>query len=309
MIGESSSTATRRVMTSGQRQNSVCAVVLNYVSYDQAIQCVADLLAQDYVGLDIVVVDNHSPNDSLQQLAAAFEAEPRVTIIETPENLGYARGNNFGCEWRLSRGPVDYLVIANSDIRIPSTTALRKLVDFANAIADLGGAGPKVVNSKGFIQGPYRRPDLVTRSLRYLFPAIPYVHNLWKRGRGSQSVPRPCYAIVGAFMLLEASAFLRIDMFDSKTFLGAEEYILSEKFMRIGRRFYYFPQVTVVHNHGGTVVGRTGRSSWNTYQRGVDSMIYYFKEYRKSGPLGIQFYRASSLLYGRVLFPLRKLFM
>ncbi len=146
------------------------AIVLNYNNYDQSIDCVHDLLNQDYPKLDIVVVDNRSPNESFRFLEKAFADESRVAVIKTENNLGYAGGNNFGCTWQLHKGEVDYILIVNNDIRIIDRTVLRKLVKFADDKHDLAGVGPKVVNTKGFIQGPYSKPNFLLRGLRLLFP-------------------------------------------------------------------------------------------------------------------------------------------
>jgi hypothetical protein len=288
---------------------TVSAIVLNYISYDQTIRCVNDLLVQDYPELDVVVVDNHSPNESFRLLQTAFVREPRVTVIEAAGNLGYAGGNNFGCQRRLSEGSVDYLLIANNDTRLSDRTVLRQLLSFADRTDDLGGVGPKVVNTRGFIQGPYSRPNVIMRSLRYLFPIAPYIYSIWAREVKRESHPVPCYAIVGAFMLLKAFPFVKVGMFDTTTFLGAEEYILAEKFLKMGLRFYYFPSVFILHDHGKSAVGRTGREGWNAYSRGVESMVYYFSEYQKVGPAMLQFYRLSATVYGRAVYPLRKYFM
>ena len=78
----------RTTTTSNRNRNLVSAVLLNYISYDQTIQCVTDLLAQEYSALDIVIVDNRSPNGAFKHLANAFRSEDRVSLIETPENLG-----------------------------------------------------------------------------------------------------------------------------------------------------------------------------------------------------------------------------
>ncbi|MHC2995793.1 MAG: glycosyltransferase family 2 protein [Candidatus Atribacteria bacterium] len=288
---------------------TLTAVVLNYSNYDQTIECVHDLLDQDYSKLDIVVVDNNSPNESLQHLQIAFANESRVAVIETGENMGYAGGNNFGCVWRLSKGAVDYFLIVNNDVRLFDRTVLRQLVDFANSKQDLSGVGPKVVNAKGFIQGPYSKPNVLLRSLRLLFPVVPYAQYFWMRALGRKDYARPCYAVVGAFMLLKASPFSQVGMFDETTFLGAEEYILAERFLKTSLQFYYCPLVSVLHNHGMSTVARTGRRGWHTYIRGVESMIYYFKEYQKVGVAAVEFYRTCAMIYGRFVFPFRKYFM
>jgi hypothetical protein len=280
------------------------AVVLNYLNYDQTILCVRDLLAQDQSLLDVVVVDNDSPNESLAKLKEAFANESRVTILQSDENRGYAAGNNLGARWRIGRGAVDYILICNNDVRIPDPLTIRRMVDFAESKEDLGGLGPGVLTPNGFPQGPYRRPRVFLRTLRLLLPIFPVVYRLW-RGRFRETTAVPCYAIVGAFMLMKAGPFTRVDLFDERTFLGAEEYILAERLRNVGFRFYYLPTVTVIHNHAQSAIVRTG-GEVQYFPSGLKSMLYYFREYQRVSSFSLSLFKAAAILYGRVLLPFRR---
>ncbi len=280
------------------------AVVLNYLNFDQTILCVQDLLRQDYPDLDIVVVDNQSPNDSLAKLKEAFANEPRVTILQSGENRGYAGGNNFGARWRIGKGAVDYLLICNSDIRIPDPLTIRHMVDFAESKQDLGGVGPRLVTPNGFPQGPYGRPQIFLRTVRFLLPFFPVVYRLWKK-RFRETKPRPCYAIVGAFMLMKAGPFTAAKLFDEQTFLGAEEYILAERMRKVGFRFYYFPTVSVIHNHAQGAIVRTG-GEVHHFLSGLKSMLYYFREYQGVSRIPLSLFQAVAIFYGRFLLPFRR---
>lgn len=281
----------------------VSTVVLNYMNYDQTVLCVKDLLAQDYSFLDVVVVDNHSPNESLVKLKEAFATEPRVTVLQSGENRGYAVGNNFGARWRMSKGAVDYILICNNDVRIPHPATIRQMVSFAEGKEDLGGLGPRVTTPNGFPQGPYGRPRVFLRTLRFLFPVFPVVYRLWRR-HFRETTATPCYAIVGAFMLLKSGPFAAANLFDEQTFLGAEEYILTERLRKIGFRFYYLPTVSVIHNHGQSAIARTG-GEVRHYPSGLKSMLYYFREYQGVSRVSLSLFQAAATLYGRVLLPFR----
>jgi N-acetylglucosaminyl-diphospho-decaprenol L-rhamnosyltransferase len=288
---------------------TVSAIVLNYVNDDQTLECVRSLLAQDYPALDVVVVDNCSPNGSEERLRAALGGEARVAVLQTGENRGYAAGNNAGCRWRAERSPVAYFLIANNDVLVDDTTTITRMVAFAQSNPDLGGVGPRVMDARGLTTGPYGRPDVWIKGLRLLFPVAPYLSQLWRRRRPPRQVVMRTYSVVGAFILLKAAPFLETGMFDEATFLGAEEYILAERLARAGLAMYHYPLVTVTHNHGRSVSARQGRHGWAVYQRGVDSMVYYFREYQRLGVGSIAFYRTVALLYGRLIFPFRGRFV
>ena len=282
----------------------VSSIVLNYLNYDQTIRCAHDLLHQDYPNHDVIIVDNHSPNESAEELRSAFCGNPRVCLLQTERNLGYSGGNNHGAKWRLASGVVDYFLIANSDVHIPDPTTVTRLVEFAQGRPDVGVVGPKVVSSTGFPQGPYARPHVLLRCLRYLLPFLPYVYRLLRRRVDWVKTPRKCYAVVGAFMLLKARPFAEVGMFDEHTFLGAEEYILAEKLRHIGLHFCYFPTVTVVHVHSQSAIARTG-GELRYFDVGLESMSYYFREYRGTPNALIQLFRTSAQIYSRYFLPWR----
>jgi GT2 family glycosyltransferase len=288
----------------GPKLPTVSAIVLSYLNYEQTIHCVHDLLRQEYPYFDVVVVDNHSPNESMERLKSAFSGNARVSLLQTERNSGYAAGNNYGAVWRLARGLVDYFLIANYDVRIPDSMALKQLVAFAASKADLAGVGPKVLSERGFVQGPYIRPRILLRALRYLFPFFPYAYRRLRRRLQSGDLPRRCYAVVGAFVLLKADTFARVGMFDEHTFLGAEEYIVAERFRRVRMHFYFLPSVTIIHDRSESPRVRAG-GEIRYFDCGLESMLYYFREYQRAPSILIRIFQASAKIYGKHLLPLK----
>ena len=82
----------------------VGVVVLNFINYEETIQCVESIIIQKNVDLDIVVVDNGSPNESYKNLVLKYSENELVNILKNNSNLGYARGNNVGINFLRSRG-------------------------------------------------------------------------------------------------------------------------------------------------------------------------------------------------------------
>ena len=67
----------------------------------------------------IIVVDNHSTDDSYDKLKAA-EVES-IEVIQTKRNGGYAYGNNYGAFYALEKYDPEYLLIANPDVILSDT--------------------------------------------------------------------------------------------------------------------------------------------------------------------------------------------
>ena len=96
---------------------TICYVILNYKTYEEAAACAESILStQTWKNMHIVIVDNGSGNGSEEWLAEHFIDEKRVRVTASGENLGFARGNNLGIRYAREHYDPDLIVAANSDI-------------------------------------------------------------------------------------------------------------------------------------------------------------------------------------------------
>src|SRR6266851_4402903 len=79
----------------------VVVIVLNWNGREDTMACLESLEAVDYPNWEVLVVDNGSEDGSVEAIHMRY---PRVTVIETGKNLGFAGGNNRGIESALARG-------------------------------------------------------------------------------------------------------------------------------------------------------------------------------------------------------------
>lgn len=134
-----------RVTTSARRRLERTGVVLlNWRDEEATVECIASL-SQIFEPQQIVVVDNESTG-RLGRLAAGTG----VSIIELPENRGFAAGVNVGLAELLERG-VDYILALNTDTEV-FADGLLPLFDDSAWPAGVGAAGPVILNSEGTVQ-------------------------------------------------------------------------------------------------------------------------------------------------------------
>lgn len=93
---------------------AVWCIVLAYNDVALTLECLATLRDQDYPNLYLLVVDNASPDGSAEVLR---RRAPDVELLEAPENLGYAGGNNLGMRHALAKG-AELLFLVNNDTRL-----------------------------------------------------------------------------------------------------------------------------------------------------------------------------------------------
>lgn len=87
-------------------------------------ECLESVLSQSFADLELIVVDDRSP-DACGEIADEFAArDARVRAVHLPENVGLGRARNAG----LERATGDYLLFLDSDDTL-TPDALRAIAD------------------------------------------------------------------------------------------------------------------------------------------------------------------------------------
>jgi len=101
----------------------VSFVVPSYMYARYLGDCVESVLSQTYGDFEVIIMDDHSPDDT-PEVAAKFK-DPRVIYVRNETNIGAVRNYNKGIE--LSRGRYIWLISADDFLR--SRRALQRYVD------------------------------------------------------------------------------------------------------------------------------------------------------------------------------------
>lgn len=102
-------------------KNKVAIVILNWNQPQLTTDATDQLLnlSHRYFDFQIVIVDNHSTNDSLSIFQKKYNHNPLVKIISTDTNCGTAEGNNHGIRYSLENNFTHTLII-NNDVNVDS---------------------------------------------------------------------------------------------------------------------------------------------------------------------------------------------
>ena len=153
---------------------SVTVVVPAYREEKVVVRTVESLLAQEYEGLEIVVVDDGSPDRTWDVLVAAFDGHPRVRLFQKP-NGGKASALNFG----TARAAGEIIVALDADTLFPPGTIAALVAPLADPRIGAVAGNAKVGN----------RINLVTR-----WQAIEYVT--------SQNIDRRAFALLNCITVV-----------------------------------------------------------------------------------------------------------
>ncbi|MGD0207779.1 MAG: glycosyltransferase family 2 protein [Verrucomicrobiota bacterium] len=198
---------------------------------------------------EVIVVDNASADGSPDVVAEQF---PEVTLIQSRENLGFARANNLG----LKHASATYLALINSDI-IVHPGCFEKLVAFLESHRGVGLVGPKTFGSDGRLQRTCRRlPTLWNTFCRSL--ALDNLFPRWSLFSGremrhwDQTSQAEVDVLSGCFWLARREAVEDVDELDERFFFYAEDVDWCKRFRDAGWKVVFVPEATATHFGGGS---------------------------------------------------------
>jgi GT2 family glycosyltransferase len=220
----------------------VSAIILNYRTGRDSWKCAQALLNQTIAHeLEILIVDNHSNDDSIGYIRnrCRFSA-PQIRVIESPTNIGYGQGNELGVSHARGR----YILIINPDNEL-EPDALQKMIAEMERDSSIGILAPQLVHEDGTIRDSYRTfptfADLLIKRtrLRYLFRNR--MRRYLQHGQDT-SVTRDVDWIAGACLLMKRDFYKELGGFDPRFFLFFEDTDLCKRTWKAGKRVVYFPQ-------------------------------------------------------------------
>ena len=121
----------------------VWCVVVNWNGWRDTLACLRTLANQSLQPLHVVVVDNGSTDESIEQLSAWIKTSncgpTTFSLLPSGANLGFARGSNLGIRQALEAG-AEFVWLLNNDTICPPDT-LEKLVQTARSGLSTGIVG------------------------------------------------------------------------------------------------------------------------------------------------------------------------
>ncbi|MDD5720797.1 MAG: glycosyltransferase [Candidatus Krumholzibacteria bacterium] len=241
-----------------------CALIfINWNSADLVAAAARSAFARAAVpaSMRVVVVDNGSRPESVADLRRAL---PQATIIELPENRGFAAAANAG----LRTVSEPFALILNADIEFRND-APRLLADALEARPNAALACPRLLRPDGSEQAaavpePTLFGELVSRSLAR--------HLLRVSANEVSAVP----GIVGPCMAVRRDRLERVGLLDEQFFFFFEETDWCRRIRNAGLEVLYVPTANVIHLQGVSANRRPIRARVQFYR----ARYQYFRKHR-----------------------------
>lgn len=254
-------------------------IVLNYKDADTTTSFIKMALKCEAIE-KIVVVDNCSKDGSFEQLSDAVYNQPRVEVIETVYNGGYAYGNNFGCNYAIEKYSPEFLFISNPDVSFSNQTIV-EMLGALSEFEDMGIIAPIVNNGYNV----WNLPDFsgLLESILLISHNL-HKRNIKKRLLLSKRSLEKVGVVEGSFFALKSKCFLEANGFDERTFLYYEENIMAKRLKTKTYNEYVLTQCRYDHYHSLSIKKRYG-GKVRAFKNFHKSMLLYLNEYLGSTPI------------------------
>jgi GT2 family glycosyltransferase len=217
----------------------VSIIIVNYNTKELTKNCIDSLIKHILTTpIEIIVVDNHSNDDSVNYLRQEFS---NINIITNNQNQGFGYANNVG----VQKANGKYVLLLNSDT-ILLNDIIKSFVNVfeKNKHLKIGVLGSLLLSDKleiihSFGGFPYLLKKCLRRS----------VHDKSCQVTEDAFVPA-VDVVVGADMFMEKATYLRFNGFDQNIFLYEEEMELQYRMRREGFSSLIIKDKGIIHLKG-----------------------------------------------------------
>ena len=198
---------------------------------------------------EIIVVDNASSDGTPELVRSEF---PCVTLIQNPENFGFAEANNIG----LTRSRGQYICLVNSDVNV-LPDCMPKLVAYMETNPSIGMLGPQMLGSDGKVG----RSSMRFPTIWNLFCRAIALDNLFpgQRWVGAQMMAdfqhdhtMDVEVLNGWFWMVRREALNNVGLLDERFFIYGEDIDWCRRFRTAGWRIVLYADARSVHYGGAS---------------------------------------------------------
>ena len=280
-------------------------VILHYQNIDDTKQCVESILALKKVkkvDIDILIIDNDSPNKTGKSLENLYKNDDKIRVEILAKNYGFSKANNIGYNICKENG-ANYIIMLNNDIVFEDKNFLVNLTNNKHYFDNYEIIAPDIINLNGDHQNPNKIypasplkciKNIVYRFLIIMLLKIPFISRkiclkenqkeakwMEKYYLEKRTVNGDVFVPFGAFLIFTNKWIEKENIaFPSNTFLYMEEDTLSVYLSYKKYKIMYCEDLCVRHKEGRSVAysntSNVSRLSFR-YKNIIKANIKYLK--------------------------------
>lgn len=218
--------------------------------------------------VEVIVVDNHSTDETLAFLQQAY---PAIKLLSLPENKGVAYARNIAL--RQAKGA--YLFILDNDICI-TDEAVTYMERYMDTHPQTGVCGCKLLSANGEVQESCKSyPGIAAKIRGVLRPNAPFVY----QDRIARNEPFEPVYLIGACQMIRNEVYAQIGELDERIFYGPEDCDYCLRAREAGWNVMYLPSVSMVHHC-------QRRTHTNPFTRlgmlHLKALLYFYRKYKRA---------------------------
>ena len=212
---------------------SVHIIILNWNGYKNTFECLNSLNQIKYKNCDIVLIDNGSETDEIDNILTYFS---NIKIIKTENNLGFTGGNNLGIKYSMENN-ADFILLLNNDT-VVEPDFLEFLLNKFMSHPKTGVVAPKI--------SYYNKPEKIW-SVGGKINIIRGSGVSYTNERSLKKANGEMGFVSGCCMLIGRNVFENVGLFDEKYFLYDEDADLCCRTINAGYKIYTETKSRIYH--------------------------------------------------------------
>lgn len=290
----------------------VSIILLNWNGYEDTLEALESLYQINYPNYNVIVVDNHSTNDSIEKITQYTRGNIRVEteytkyqdnkpiqlthvmednlhegidntstsddkkllLIENYENYGFARGNNIAIDYTLKYDKPDYVLLLNNDTIVDSNFLIN-MINVAVSDDKIGIIGPK------FYYYDYNNTHDTVWCIGSVVDLEHYPghHSIMEEsGYDLNSPVIECDWVSGAGLLIKSDA-IPDTYLDTSFFFGCEDVDLAVNVRNKGYKVVTVTDSIIWHKVG---MSRHKHSTFKTEYNHIKTNMQFIKKHKKN---------------------------
>jgi GT2 family glycosyltransferase len=240
----------------------ISIIIVNWNGAQHLPVCLNSLRRQTFTDFEVILVDNHSRDDSLDLLKRDY---PEVKVIALDQNRGFTGGNNIGI--RSALGSI--VILLNNDTEVDPHW-LQVIVDTFDRHSEAG-----LIASKMLLFD--QRNKFHTAGDIYRLDGIPGNRGVWETDRGQYNNEEYVFSACGGSAAYRRSMLDQIGLLDEEFFYSCEDIDLAWRAQLAGWKCVYAPNAIVYHK-----LSATGGGSIASFYDGRNFIYVIAKDYPSS---------------------------
>lgn len=218
----------------------ISIVIVNHNGILFIETCIKSVLNTDFPQFEVILIDNHSIDGSLELIKEKFANNRRLKIIENKINLGPVKARNIGIASSIG----NYVAFLDNDTEVDKDW-LKELIRVFDSDKAIGAAQCKILL--------FDKKTIDTCGHYLSISGFPYEVGAGEPDKGQYNELVNIFGARSAAMFIRRDILEAIGYFDEDYFIYGEETDLSWRVWLNNYKVVYVPGSVVYHKKGGSL--------------------------------------------------------